>query len=371
MRVWRRYACLPLLLWCCACGYFRPAERFVSYPVSYAALPDWRQDSHSHALQTFLTGCEVLTKKARGASSGSGIDVPVEVWRSLCADARRIQPGNNEQARRFFEARFVPYRVTNNGRDKGLFTGYFVPTLYGSFRRQGDFLYPLYMAPSDLEQRKPYYTHAQINGGILDGRRLELVWVDDPVMRFFLQIQGSGRVRLNNGREMLVGYAGKNGHAYTSLGKIMGDENLLPKDQINFYTIREWLYNHPDHAFAMMERNPSYVFFRKLELSGVVGALNVVLTKQRSLAVDSSYIPYGLPLFLETELPNPQCCEPRPYNRLMIAQDTGGAIRGPVRGDIFFGEGSEAEYLAGNMKGRGRYSLLVPREITHQLPTSL
>jgi len=367
MRGWRKYIALPLLLWCSACAYFKPADHFGSRPLSYEQLSGWTADSHSYALQTFLTSCPMLMKKARGTSSGSNIAVPQDVWQSLCMDASRVPPGNNERARMFFEERFVPYRVTNNGKERGLFTGYYVPTLYGAFRKKGDYAYPLYIAPPELARQRPYHSHAEINNGILNKRGLELVWIDDPVMRFFLQIQGSGRVRLSDGREMLVGYAGQNGHKYESLGKIMGDENLIPKDQINFYTIRQWLYDNPQKAFAMMERNPSYVFFRRLDVPGVVGAVGAVLTKQRSMAVDSNYIPYGLPLFLETDLPPIQCCEPQPFHRLMIAQDTGGAIRGPIRGDIFFGEGSEAEFLAGNMKGRGQYSLLVPREITHQL----
>lgn len=368
MRGWRKYLCLPLLLWCGACAMFKPADHFGSYPVTYNQLTGWASDSHSQALQTFLASCPVLAQRPRPANAGSGLQVPGSVWQSLCNEASHVQPGNNEQAQQFFERRFVPYRITNNGKEKGLFTGYYVPTLYGSHKKKGDYAYPLYVAPPDLGKRKPYYNHAEINNGALANRGLELVWVDDPVMRFFLHIQGSGRVRMNDGREMLVGYAGQNGYKYESLGKIMGDENLIAKDQINFYTIRRWLYDHPGQAFPMMERNPSYVFFKRLEVSGVVGAVGVVLTKQRSMAVDSNYIPYGLPLFLETELPFMQCCDSVPFKRLMIAQDTGGAIKGPVRGDIFFGEGSEAEFLAGYMKGRGTYSLLVPKEIADQLP---
>ena len=203
----------------------------------------------------------------------------------------------------FFEQHFTPFRITNNGKEQGLFTGYYEPVLYGSLKKQGRYVYPLYMVPPELATHKPYYTQSEINHGALAHRGLELVWVDDPVMRFFLQIQGSGRVRLEGGKEMLVGYAGQNGHAYVSLGKIMGDEGLMDKDQINFFTLRQWLYDHPDQAMEMMERNPSYVFFKELDLSGVVGAAGAVLMPERSLAVDSKYIPYGLPLFMETELP--------------------------------------------------------------------
>jgi membrane-bound lytic murein transglycosylase A len=165
---------------------------------------------------------------------------------------------------------------------------------------------------------------------------------------------------------MYVGYADGNGQPYVSLGKIMGDEGYLPKDQINFFTIRQWLYQNPRDAFALMERNPSYVFFKERD-TPAVGAAGVQLAPQRSIAIDSKYIPYGLPVYMEGELPALAGKGPTPFNRLMIAQDTGGAIRGPVRADIFFGPGDEAEYFAGHMKYRGVYTLLVPREIADSL----
>lgn len=367
---WRikRFLGLGLLGLCAACSGTEP-DRFGVRPVTYEQLSGWQHDQHTLALQTFVRSCTVLSTKAKPASKGSGLSVPATVWRSLCDEARRVPAGNNQKARMFFEERFSPYRVNNNGREQGLFTGYYEPVLYGSRKRKGDFQFPLYAAPKDLQSRRPYYAHADINRGVLKNRGLELLWVDDPVMLFFLQIQGSGRVKLTDGKEVLVGYAGQNGHEYVSIGKIMGDEGLLPKDGINFFTIRQWLYEHPDQAQQLMERNPSYVFFRVLDQAGPVGAVGTVLVPQRSLAVDSKHIPYGLPLYLETALPAMiGQFTPQPFNRLMVAQDTGGAIRGPVRGDIFFGGGQDAEYLAGFMKGRGVYTLLVPREIEGQLP---
>ena len=164
------------------------------------------------------------------------------------------------------------------------------------------------------------------------------------------------------------GIRGNDKIALKKLLNDMGDEGLIPKDQINFFTLRQWLYTHPEQAFAMMERNPSYVFFHRVDTAGPVGAAGAVVTPRRTLAVDSRYIPYGMPLFLDVDLPPwPGSDKGTPFDRLMIAQDTGGAIRGPVRGDIFFGAGDEAEYLAGYMKGRGVYSLLVPREVAYLL----
>lgn len=365
----RRFAWVPLLLWCTACSWFQQQDKFGAFPVDYARLSGWQEEKHAQALATFLASCGILARKSETGTSISHIRIPGEVWQSLCDQASRVPAGEDWPARQFFEQRFIPYRITNNDRETGLFTGYYEPVLYGSLKKHGDYKYPLYLAPPELKKGQSYYTHAEINNGALAKRHLELVWVDDPVMLFFLQIQGSGRVRLSKDKEMLVGFAGQNGHGYVALGKVMGDEGLLPKDQINFFTLRQWLYDHPGRAFEMMERNPSYVFFKRLDKAGPVGSVGAVLTPLRSLAVDSKYIPYGLPLFLETDLPPMfDSRESMPFHRLVVAQDTGGAIRGPVRGDIFFGGGSAAEYAAGYMKGKGVYSLLVPREVAGQLP---
>lgn len=345
------------------CAFFQPSDRFGARPVAFNALSGWENDNAAEALQAFLSSCPVLTEKTQTPTSASRLEIPQSVWQSLCTDAAQSQHAPRE----FFERRFVPYRVNNNGRERGLFTGYYEPVLYGARRKHGDFIYPLYLAPPDLVDKEPYYTHAEINDGALDGKKLVLLWVDDPVMRFFLQVQGSGRIKLSRHKEIQVGYAGKNNQPYVALGKIMGEEGLIPKDQINFFTIRQWLYRHPDQAIALMERNPSYVFFKIREKPGAIGALGVVLTPVRSLAVDNRYIPYGLPVFLETELPAYPQQQPTPFKRLMIAQDTGGAIKGPVRGDVFFGPGDEAEYFAGNMAQKGVYSILVPKEIAYQL----
>lgn len=363
----RRFLSIALLLATAACA--GKVDHFESAPLTYEQLDGWNSEDHVQALRVFNASCPVLANSPRPETSGSGIRVPKKVWQSLCDDAAKVPPGDNGAAQTFFERRFQPYRIMNNGKEKGLFTGYYEPVLYGSSVKHGDYKYPLYMCPPDLRKGSPYYTHAEINRGVLAGKKLELYWVDDPVMLFFTQIQGSGRVRQVSGPDVLVGYAGQNGYGYQSLGKIMGDEGYLPKDEVNFFTLRQWLYNHPDQAFGMMERNPSYVFFKKLDTTGPVGAVGVVLTPQRSLAVDARYIPYGLPLFLETELPDVKGGQPIRFRHTMIAQDTGGAIKGPVRGDVFFGGGPNAEYLAGFMKGRGVYSLLVPKEIVDQMGT--
>lgn len=358
-----RAAALALALLCSACAT-QSDYKFGARETRFENFSGWQADNFDESIATFNASCDILARKPR-AKTESGITIPASVWSSLCEDAKISAAGGREQARQFFERRFTPFTITNHDKERGLFTGYYEPVLYGSLKKHKDFKYPLYSAPPNMQ--KPYYSHAEIAAGALKGRGLELVWVDDPVMIFFLHIQGSGRVVLQDGRVLHVGYAAQNGHEYVSLGKIFGDENILPKDQINFFTLRKWLYDHPKQAFAMMQRNPSFVFFKILEKEKVVGSIGAELTPWRSLAVDRRFIPYGLPLFLETELPALPGATPALFHRIMVAQDTGGAIKGPVRGDIFFGSGDSAEYMAGYMKGRGSYSLLVPNEVAHQL----
>jgi membrane-bound lytic murein transglycosylase A len=359
-----RFFIVALMLILSGCAVSKE-DHFEARPLKFEDLSGWKQEDHLSALNTFKQSCPILARKSRPTTSGSGIDINSMLWGSLCDDA--IQVTTNAKAQEFFEQRFVPYRIANNGKEQGLFTGYYEPLLYGSLHKEGDFKYPLYAVPANLKKQKPYYSRAEIDGGVLARRGLELVWVDDPVMLFFLQIQGSGRVRLKDGRELRIGYGDQNGREYVSLGKIMGDEGYLPKDNINFFTIRQWLYENPKQAILLMQRNPSYVFFQIINKPVVVGAIGAPLTPKRSIAIDKKYIPYGLPVYMETDLPKDGGGS-TVFNRLMIAQDTGGAIRSPVRADIFFGAGYDAEYLAGNMKNRGVYSLLVPKEITSQMP---
>jgi len=208
-------------------------------------------------------------------------------------------------------------------------------------------------------QLKPYYSRAAIDDGALAGRNLELVWVTDPIDAFFLQIQGSGRIRLSDGSLMRVGYAGQNGHSYFAIGRDLIRRGVMTSETISLQAIDAWLRDHPDEAPALMNRNPSYVFFRRLD-GPIVGAQGVPLTPGRSLAVDRAYYPLGLPLWLDAEHP----IDPNTrIRRLMIAQDTGGAIKGPVRGDYFWGHGRDAREKAGRMKSRGQMFVLVPRFI--------
>jgi membrane-bound lytic murein transglycosylase A len=360
-----------------------PPDRLTLTAVRFADLAGWPDDRHDEALQAFRRSCGVLPEGSGAQPFGHGTSGPafgtVADWRAPCAAAEGVV--DRAGARAFFERWFVPYLAANNTEATGLFTGYFEPELHGARRPSGRYQTPLYRRPDDLVmvtlglfredlkgrriagrvedgRLRPYDRRGEIEAGSLSGRGLELVWVDDPADAFFLHIQGSGRVVLEDGSVMRVGYAGTNGHVYVAIGRELIARGEMTPDEVTMQSIRAWLGAHPDEAPALMAANPSYVFFRELEGDGPVGAQGVTLTAGRSLAVDRRFIALGVPLWLDTADP----VEPeRPLRRLMVAQDTGGAIRGPVRGDVFWGFGAAAGERAGRMKGRGRCYLLLPR----------
>ncbi len=319
----------------------------------------------------------------RGARRDAG---RIGDWRALCAAAEALVRDGGEEARhaaarRFFETWFVPYAARASRAATGLFTGYYEPLLHGARGRVGRYSVPLYARPDDLVmvnlglfrpdlagrriagrvvdgRLTPYETRREIDSGRLSGRGLELLWVDDPLDAFFLHIQGSGRVELADGRTVRVGYAGQNGQPYVAIGRVLVERGALRREEVSLQSIRAWLEAHPMETTEVLAANPSYVFFRLLDGDGPIGALGVALTPGRSLAVDPSFVPLGAPVWLDTTDP---LDEGRPLRRLMVAQDTGGAIRGAVRGDVFWGAGEEAEARAGRMRSQGRYYLLLPR----------
>ena len=257
--------------------------------------------------------------------------------------------------KKFFTDNFIPYSVNYSGNEKGLFTGYFEKEINGSLTKTARFKYPLYKKPSDPALLK--LTREQINNGALNGKGLEVAYTDNLPDLFMLQVQGSGVLQTPDGRKLKIAFAGKNEHKYTSLGKYFGEQKLLPSDKINSTSIFNYLKNHPQTAENIMNVNDSYIFFN-LASAGPYGSLGTSLKPYVSIAVDRSFIPLGSLLWLEVPLP-----DNINMNRLVIAEDTGSAIKGAVRGDIFFGSGKKAEYLASNMTGRGRYYLLLPKEI--------
>lgn len=354
-----------------------PADLPVLKPVSFAELPGWTQDRHADALPALRRSCAKPLGYPTEVEDGKERFGRPEDWRSVCEEAGRIEDG---AAREFFERRFRPFQVVGADGDSGLITGYYEPELAGALHRSDAFAVPLYTRPKDLvtvrlsdfgeqfgDERlagrveggrlQPYYDRAQIVDGALDGEGIEIVWVADPIAAFFLQIQGSGRVRLPDGEILRLGYAAANGRPYTAIGRVLAAEGALDREEVTLQSIRDWLRANPAEQRRVMDRNRSYVFFREVPGEGPIGTQGVPLTPGRSLAVDRRFLPLGAPLWIDTVDPLDTA---RPLRRLAVAQDTGGAIRGAVRGDLFWGAGLDAEERAGRMKSPGRYYVLLP-----------
>lgn len=324
-------------------------------PTDFSSVPGWGQDKHDQALKSFFHSCESVVEQPKGLRIVGQKSVHPAAWQSLCYQALALK-NTPWRARNFFEEYFIPYRLIEHGATEGKLTGYYAPMLKGSLTRQGIYQYPVYAVPSDVQSKN--LSRAEIDNGALNGRGLELMYLSDPVMRYFLQVQGSGIVQMNDGSNMRLSYAGDNGLAYVAVGKEMIRRGIFEKHEVSLNAIRSWLYAHPDQANSILQTNPRFIFFKADRHGEAFGAQGVALTPERSLAVDPSYIPYGLPIFVSTTLG----VNGQPFDRLMIAQDTGSAIRGAIRGDIFFGIGSEAEKMAGPMNNDGQFTLLVPRE---------
>lgn len=382
----RRFG-LGILLFLAGCGVPEPVPDFQLQPVAFSRLEGWSDDDQARALDAFRRSCERLERYGDDVAMGRR-DYAGRIgdWRPACDAAFAV--AGTEGARSFFEQYFQPFAVLGDGEAEGQFTGYFEPLVTGARTPGGPFSVPLRRVPDDLVQvdlglfaedlsgRKitgrvadgtlePYFDRASIEQGALDGRGLEVFWLDDPVDKFFLQIQGSGQVRLPDGETVRVGYAGQNGRSYRAIGRDLIEMGELTIETVSLQSIRAWLEAHPDRAAELMNRNPSYVFFHELEgladAPGPLGSQSVPLEPGRSLAVDRAFLPLGVPVWLETVAPFPD--GERPLRRLMIAQDTGGAIKGAVRGDVFWGAGPLAEHVAGHMNSRGRYYILLPRTL--------
>ncbi len=353
-------------------------------PVVFAALPGWILDDQGPALAAFRRSCVKLQRLGPNDAAGSADIVLKGVdWKPVCAAAGGVAAGDKAAARAFFETWFTPYAVTNDGSDQGLFTGYFEAELRGSRTRQGRFTVPIYAPPKDLvtvalgrfdpalkgrriqgkvrgQSLVPYDARADIDRGALAGRGRPLLWVDDPADAFFLHVQGSGRVVMSDGSVTRLGFAAHNGRGYISIGRVLIDRGELPKDGVTMQSIRAWMANNPAKAAALMGENPRYIFFQFITGAGPLGAAGVALTAGRSLAVDRSQVPLGLPVWLDTSDP---IASARPLRRLMVAQDTGGAIKGVIRGDVFWGAGERAAQRAGRMQEKGRWFLLLPKSV--------
>jgi len=340
-----------------------PRARLTLAPVEFSALAGWNEDRVAAALPAFRASCAALAGRPDAepldARPQSGDFGRVDEWRPLCAEAAALPPGD-AAARHFFETGFAPALAGNNGAPTGLFTGYYEITLNGSRHREGPYQIPIYRRPPDPSR----YSRAEIDDGALAGKGLELLWADNPVDVFFLHIQGSGLVRLRGGGSVRVGYDGQNGRPFVPVGRLLLERGILPRHGVTMAAIREWMTKHPKEGAALRREDPSYVFFREIPGNGPLGAQQVVLTAGRSLAVDRSFIPLGVPIWLDAG----ERFSSAHYHRLVVAQDTGGAIRGPVRGDLFWGTGAGAGAHAGAMNAHGQYYLLLPRAVAARWP---
>lgn len=348
----------------------KPAEKPLQ-PAAWSDLPAWSDDDPRLAFEAFKTSCRTLIRQA--------------LWRPVCSEAQAaIEFADAAALRAWFEARLRPWQLVNpDGKREGLITGYFEPVLKGSRTRQAPYLHPAFAPPDDmvvvdLGELYPELKHMRLRGR-LDGRRLvpywsrgewtqqegkrspaALLWLDDALDFFFMQIQGSGQVLLDDGTRVRLGYADQNGHPYRSIGRWLIDQKEIRPEQASMQGIKAWAKANPQRAQELMNANPSLVFFREVPAdgSGPPGAMGLPLTPARSIAVDPRHVPLGVPVWLSTTWPD----EARPLQRLMVAQDTGGAIRGVVRADFYWGSGVEAGALAGRMRQAGRLWLLMPLE---------
>ncbi|MEL6677832.1 MAG: MltA domain-containing protein [Pseudomonadota bacterium] len=322
----------------------------VIVPVAYEDLPGWQGDDHAAALAAFRRTCKP------GRSSDYVTD---EDWDGVCA---ALDYAFDPKA--FFEATFQPVLMTD-GNDP-LITGYYEPELRASRSFSPRFRYPLYRPPPELASApKPWLTRGEIEGGALEGRGLEIAWLEDPVESFFLHIQGSGRLRLTDGSVLRVGYAGRNGHQYRSVGKRIAELGIMSVHKVSAGNIKRWVRDNPGTGEEMLNYNRSYIFFREVEglrpEDGPKGALNLPITAGRTVAIDNRFTPLGVPVWLETQTRDGD------FARLMIAQDVGSAIKGAQRADIFFGSGVEAGRIAGTQRYPGRLVTLLPRRAAARL----
>ncbi|KRS19299.1 murein transglycosylase A [Roseovarius indicus] len=328
-------------LWAAICLWMLAAATAASEDVTHKILEfddleGWNFDTHERALEAFLVTCP---------------DLRDPDWSSLCALAQQ-----NPDAKTFFELFFRPMLIENDS--KALFTGYFEPELDGALSPSARYRYPLYREPEVAKVANPWLTRREIEtGDYMNGKGYEIAWVDDPVELFFLQIQGSGRIRLPSGRRIRVGYGGSNGHPYRSIGVELVRRGIYKPHQVSAEVIKNWVKRNPQEGRELLFHNPSYVFFRRVDQvppeAGPLGAMNRSVTAKRTIAVDPAYTPLGAPVWVEKKGADP-------FNRLMIAQDTGSAIKGPQRADVFFGTGDAAGKAAGMLKDPGRMVVLLP-----------
>lgn len=382
-----------------------PEPKELSFKAtSFLELSGWTDDRLAESVPALVRSCALVQARDKSAAFGSGskkigreqrpLAGTNDDWRDVCHAVSTLIPGNNASARGFFEAWFTPVQIIENGQTLGLFTGYYEPVLRGSRQRSDVFSYPLLARPSDLIQvdlgafredlrgkriagrisgnsLTPYETRPEIEAGKLGDKTQALVYLDDWIEAFFLHIQGSGRIEFEDGSVMRAGYAGQNGHEYLAVGRLLIQRGIIAREDMSMQAIEAWARTHEAEAKALFAENLSYVFFREIKVEdpalGPLGGSGLALTPARSLAIDRSFYAYGLPVWLDTTIPAPHEGADLPFQRLMVTQDTGGAIRGAIRGDVFWGFGAPAADIAGRMKQDGSLTLLLPNAVAERL----
>src|SRR5271169_5487514 len=357
-------------------------------PIEWANLDGWASDDHATAFATFLESCRALSSNRQLGAEATAIS---EALKAICARGLAAVPLEEDGARKFFEDNFRPLRISKLGDSDGFLTGYFEPIIEGSRVPTGEFTAPLFRRPPNLVasgrrklgdlfpnkgvkvgrrfgRRKivPFYTRGEIEDGALDGWHLEICWLRSQLDVLFAQIQGSARIRLEDGTILRINYDSHNGWPYTPVGRVLIERNIIPKDEMSMQRIREWMEAHPDDAKDARRQNKSYVFFRIVDLASEdepMGAQGVPLVPGRSIAVDRALHVYGTPFFISADLPIANEKTATKFRRLVFAQDTGSAIVGPARADIYFGAGAEAARMAGRIRNPGSFAMLLPRAL--------
>jgi membrane-bound lytic murein transglycosylase A len=360
-------------------------------PVAWNDIAGWSEDDHLQAYKAFRLSCKPISaQREPPADAKADTKALGTSLRDPCRAARATDISDGARARAFFEAHFLPLRISRIGEDDGFVTGYYEPVIDGSRTQTDVYTVPVYRRPSNLfvrgfkqdavglpnkgqvfrkiGRRKlvPYYDRAQIEDGAIAGRGLEICWLKSQTDLLFAQIQGSARVRLEDGSTIRINYDAHNGYPYTAVGRILIDRGIIPKEQMSMQRIREWMDQNPDGAKDLRRQNQSYVFFREVPLSDkdeAVGAQGVPLTPGRSIAVDKALHVYGTPFFIEGVLPIESEQSKTPFHRLMIAQDTGSAIVGPARADLYFGAGADAGKVSGRLRHNVRFVILIPKSL--------
>jgi membrane-bound lytic murein transglycosylase A len=349
-----------MLFFLCACAGAK-RDYIKLEKKSYSNLDHWKNDKHEEALKAYVKSCSSHKKILNAEIFKSAPKQAIQA--SLIRTCKLAKQTKNPK--KFFEDNFVPFLVKNKTGERGLFTGYYEVELEGSVVKTNKYKHPVYAHSHKVNTKLP---RSAIEKGALKGKKLEIAYVADKAGLFFMHIQGSGKIKIGDGSYIKLGYAGQNGYPYYAIGSHLTKNNLIDKNKASAESIINWLNQNPHKAAKIMNLNESYVFFRERREHHPVGAMGVEVSAMRSLAVDRRYIPLGLPLWLETSYPRENKKAPlKPFHRIMIAQDVGGAIKGPIRGDVFFGSNKQAERYAWYMGNMGRYFIMVPKDIARYI----